>query len=115
MVVADPDRIDLAFANLIGNAVKYTPAGGRIAISGRPPRWCGALRYHRQRPRRAARAAPGDLRKSSSAARAQTTPGAGLGLFIAKEIVEAHGGKIGVEGERGEGSTFWIELPAAEE
>jgi signal transduction histidine kinase len=36
-------------------------------------------------------------------------------LFIAKEIVEAHGGKIGVEGEPGAGSTFWFELPAAGE
>jgi len=42
-----------------------------------------------------------------------TEPGAGLGLYIAKEIVDAHGGKIGVDGEPGQGSAFWLELPAA--
>ncbi len=111
-VVADPERIDLAFANLVGNAVKYTPAGGRIAISAE--RRDGVVRYNvtDNGP-----GVPPELRvaifEKFFRRPGATTPGAGLGLFIAKEIVEAHGGKIGVEGEPGAGSTFWFELPAS--
>ncbi|HET6146340.1 MAG TPA: ATP-binding protein [Polyangia bacterium] len=109
-VVADPERIALAFDNLIGNAIKYTPAGGRVTVSaeshdhavrfaiqdtgpGVPPEHRQAIfeRFFRM---------PG-----------ATEPGAGLGLYIAKEIVDAHGGRIGVDGEPGQGSTFWLELP----
>jgi signal transduction histidine kinase len=113
-VVADPERIDLAFANLVGNAVKYTPAGGRVAISAE--RHDGVVRYAvtDNGP-----GVPPELRQAIFEKffrrPGATTPGAGLGLFIAKEIVEAHAGKIGVEGEPGHGSTFWFELPAAEE
>ena len=101
-VVADPERIELAFANLVGNAVKYTPAGGRIAISA--ARRDGAVRYAvtDNGP-----GVPPELRQAIFEKffrrPGATTPGAGLGLFIAKEIVEAHGGKIGVEGSPGHG------------
>jgi signal transduction histidine kinase len=111
-VVADPERIDLAFANLVGNAVKYTPAGGRIAISAE--RRDGVIRYAvtDNGP-----GVPPELRQAIFEKffrrPGATAPGAGLGLFIAKEIVDAHGGKIGVEGEPGAGSRFWFELPAA--
>jgi signal transduction histidine kinase len=111
-VVADPERIDLAFANLVGNAVKYTPAGGRIAISAE--RRDGVIRYAvtDNGP-----GVPPELRQAIFEKffrrPGATAPGAGLGLFIAKEIVDAHGGKIGVDGEPGAGSRFWFELPAA--
>lgn len=111
-VIADPERIDLAFANLVGNAVKYTPAGGRVAISAE--RHEGVVRYTvtDNGP-----GVPPELRQAIFEKffrrPGATTPGAGLGLFIAKEIVEAHAGKIGVEGGPGAGSTFWFELPAA--
>ncbi len=112
-VVADPERIDLAFANLVGNAVKYTPPGGRIAISAE--RRDGAIRYAVSD---SGPGVPPELRQAIFEKffrrPGATAPGAGLGLFIAKEIVEAHGGKIGVEGSPGTGSKFWFELPAAE-
>jgi NtrC-family two-component system sensor histidine kinase KinB len=113
-VVADPERIDLAFANLVGNAVKYTPAGGRIAISAE--RRDGVVRYA---VTDSGPGVPPELRQAIFEKffrrPGATTPGAGLGLFIAKEIVEAHAGKIGVEGQPGAGSTFWFELPVAGE
>jgi signal transduction histidine kinase len=51
--------------------------------------------------------------RSQSALEAQIQ-GTGLGLYISKAIVEAHGGRIGVESEPGEGTTFVVELPVAE-
>jgi signal transduction histidine kinase len=114
MVVADPERVDLAFANLVGNAVKYTPAGGRIAISA--ARNEDVIRYAITD---SGPGVPPELRQAIFEKFVRrpgaTTPGAGLGLFIAKEIVEAHAGRIGVEGESREGSTFWFELPAVPE
>jgi signal transduction histidine kinase len=110
-VVADPERIDLAFANLVGNAVKYTPAGGRVVISA--SRRDGVVRYAITDT---GPGVPPELRQAIFEKffrrPGATTPGAGLGLFIAKEIVDAHAGRIGVEGRPGEGSTFWFELPA---
>ncbi len=111
-VVADPERIELAFSNLVGNAVKYTPPGGRIAVSAE--RRDGVVRYAVSD---SGPGVPPELRQAIFEKffrrPGATAPGAGLGLFIAKEIVEAHSGKIGVEGKAGEGSTFWFELPVA--
>ena len=113
-VVADPERIELAFSNLVGNAVKYTPPGGRIAVSA--ARRDGTVRYAVSD---SGPGVPPELRQAIFEKffrrPGATAPGAGLGLFIAKEIVEAHSGKIGVEGKAGEGSTFWFELPGAPE
>jgi NtrC-family two-component system sensor histidine kinase KinB len=112
-VIADPERIALAFANLIGNAIKYTPGGGRVTVSAssheRAVRFTvhdtgpGVPPAHRQAIFERFFRMPG-----------ASEPGAGLGLYIAKEIVDAHGGQIGVDGEAGQGSNFWLELHAAD-
>jgi signal transduction histidine kinase len=111
-VIADRERILLVLANLLGNAIRYGPAGGtvtvraipqdgvlRVEVSDKGP---GVAPEHRQaifdRYVRAPGASPG---------------GAGLGLFIAKEIVHAHGGEIGVDSEPGGGATFWFTLRLA--
>jgi len=111
-VIADPERIALAFANLIGNAIKYTPSGGRVTVSAQSHEHAvrfavrdtgpGVPPEHRQAIFERFFRMPG-----------ATEPGAGLGLYIAKEIVDAHGGHIGVDGQTGQGSTFWLDLPAA--
>jgi signal transduction histidine kinase len=110
-VVVDPERVGLAFDNLLGNAIKYTPSGGRVTVSAES---------HDQVVRFAIRdTGPGIPPEHRQAIFERffrmpgaTEPGAGLGLYIAKEIVDAHGGRIGVDGEPGQGSTFWLELPA---
>jgi NtrC-family two-component system sensor histidine kinase KinB len=113
-VVADPDRIDLVLTNLVTNAIRHTRAGGLVQLRAAPqgdgevrfevidtgegidPRWFDSLfdRFFR---------IPGSSQGT----------GVGLGLYITKEIVDAHGGKIGVESEKGHGSIFWFTLPAA--
>ena len=104
-VSADLDRVLQVFSNLIGNAVKFTPQGGRIVL--RADRWDGAVRFS------VADTGPGIPPESLPylfdrfwQARSARRAGAGLGLTICKGIIEAHGGRIWTESEEGQGSTF---------
>jgi signal transduction histidine kinase len=111
-VLADAERIQLVFSNLLGNAIRHSPAQGtvaiRVAVAGTHARF------------EVADAGPGIPREYQQVifdkffrTSAATSGTAGLGLFIAREIVVAHGGEIGVESEPGHGSTFWFTLPLA--
>ena len=111
-ILADAERIAQVLANLVGNAVKYTPAGGAIAV--RVERnGAGVLRFTVRDHGSGIPA--GDLPRVFERfwheRRNSGLSGTGLGLAIAKGIVEAHGGAIGVESEVGRGSTFWFTLP----
>ncbi|NTX04778.1 GAF domain-containing sensor histidine kinase [Myxococcus sp. CA051A] len=109
-VRCDPDRIHQVFSNLVGNAVRFTPAGGRITVmaevhadwvelsvedtgAGIAPEVLPVLFDRLQRPTRV----PGS--------------GVGLGLSITRGIVEAHGGAVRVRSELGQGTTFTFTLP----
>ena len=111
-VDADPDRIAQVFANLIHNAVKYTPRGGLIKLSA--ARADGMVTFSvsdtgqgispAELPRIFERFYKGD--------RARSSPGTGLGLAIAKHIVQAHGGTIAAASDGpGRGSRFTFTLP----
>jgi len=112
-VLGDRERLSQLFGNLLSNALKFTPAGGRVTARafrdgdyvvaevedngiGIPEGEQGGLfqRFFR-----------------SSTATAQAIPGTGLGLVISKAIAEAHGGAISVRSKPGEGTCFRVELP----
>src|SRR5262249_4192078 len=110
-VLADPERVALVLSNLVSNAVRHTPAGGQITLRARPTN--GWVRFEVS-DTGAGIAAEYQTHLFEKFFRVPGTSadGAGLGLFIAKEIVEGHGGEIGVKSEEGRGSTFWFTLPS---
>ncbi|MFQ5576877.1 MAG: ATP-binding protein [Anaerolineae bacterium] len=112
-VPGDYERLNEVLTNLLGNAIKYSPQGGRIAVGGKtlpnavhiyvsdegigiPPAEQERIfeRFHR---------VDNSLTRKA--------PGTGLGLFLVKAVVEAHGGSVWVQSKPGAGSTFWLELP----
>lgn len=114
-VYADPDALTLVITNLVSNAIKYTPQGGSITVGcerdgARPDR----VRVYVQdsgigiKPEEREKIFAGYYRTESGRKFAR---GFGIGLSLSRSIVEAHGGRIQVEGEPGKGSTFSFLLP----
>mgnify|MGYP000468688189 CR=1 FL=1 len=116
VVLADEQRVQQVLSNLVGNAVKFTPAGGRVTVRvelGRPPAHEVVVAVADTGPG----IPPADLpaifdRYWQGSGRARRA-GAGLGLPIAKGIVDAHGGRLWVESEVGRGSVFRFTLRVA--
>jgi signal transduction histidine kinase len=113
-IQGDFERLRQVLTNLIGNAIKYSPEGGVIEVGGLATKNDKVRLYVRDK---GIGIAPADqehiferfYRVDNRLAR--QTPGAGLGLFLAKAVVQAHAGRIWVESSPGQGSTFWVELP----
>jgi signal transduction histidine kinase len=114
LVQGDPDRLAQVIGNLLSNAIKYSPEGGDVRVRaallgdeawvwvrdhglGIPEDHQGQIftKFFR-----------GDMGRERGIA------GTGLGLVLARQIVEAHGGEVGFESEENAGSTFWFWLPA---
>ncbi len=116
LITADKDQLLRVFENLITNAIKHNPTGITLTIGavfkekkviyvsiqdsglGIEPEQMPTLFQRYQRGKKA-----------------QKTVGLGLGLYLCRLIIEAHGGEMGVESVLGEGTTFWFTLPVARE
>lgn len=112
-IVVDPERMSQVFGNLVSNALRYTPQGGEIILSAVSDGSDLQLKVQDT----GAGIDPEDLphifsRFYRSDKSRQQNGESGLGLAIAKSIVEAHGGSITVDSELGQGTTFTIIIPA---
>jgi signal transduction histidine kinase len=112
-VSGDRVRLEQAAANLVDNAVKYTPSGGQVTVEVRRVADRAVLRVSDTGPGIARDELPRvwDRLFRGDASRAER--GLGLGLSLVKAVVEAHGGKVDVASQTGRGSTFTVALPAA--
>jgi len=110
-VPVDRARIRQVLANLVDNAVKYSPAGGRIAISARTIGDRAVLSVEDEGPGIPDEDLPRVWERLYRGDRSRSTRGLGLGLSLVKAIVEAHGGAVGVNSAVGAGSRFLIRLP----
>ena len=115
-VVADPDRLRQVLINLIDNAVKYSPEGGRVAVEIEPlphsvrvairDEGIGIPRGEQQRIFGKFYRVDPQLSRGVG--------GTGLGLYICRELVRRMQGRVWVASNEGEGSTFYVDLPLAE-
>ena len=112
-VTGDAEQLYRLLVNLAGNAVKYTPPGGTVALSAEPDGEAIVLSVTDEGPGIAAADREKLFQKffRASDAVALKTPGTGLGLAICKGIADAHGGRIWVESEPGRGASFRTRLP----
>jgi two-component system phosphate regulon sensor histidine kinase PhoR len=113
-VVADPERIGQVFANLVHNATKHTPAGGEIRLSAAPDGPVVVFTVRDTGDGIAAADVDRVFERFYKSDRSRADGGSGLGLSIAKHIVEAHGGVIhAASAGPGRGATFTFTLPSA--
>jgi signal transduction histidine kinase len=112
LLTGDPDRLYQVVLNLVGNAVKFTDAGGIVVTIRADGRWV-ELSVVDTGIGIAPDAAPHVFDEfSQEGAAARRAGGAGLGLSIVKRLVDLHGGTVRVESELGRGSVFTMRLPA---
>ena len=112
-VVADEARVEQILVNIIHNAIKFTPSGGRISISAKAKDNDILVSVADTGIGIPPDDLPRIFERFYKAAKSRTGGGTGLGLAIAKHIVEAHGGRIWAESVEGRGSTFNFTLPLA--
>lgn len=114
-VRGDPRRLKLALSNLLGNAIKFTPEGGRVEVRVLETGDRVVVEVEDTGRGIAPERLPHVFQRYSRAVdREHEVIGSGLGLMIVRETVRAHGGDVGATSVEGQGSTFSFWLPAVE-
>jgi two-component system phosphate regulon sensor histidine kinase PhoR len=113
LVLADSPRLEQVVVNLMHNAIKFTPGGGKIVVSARFESDAVIFSVMDTGIGIAENDLPRIFERFFKADRARSTGGTGLGLAISRHLVEAHGGRIWVESTEGQGSTFSFVIPIA--
>jgi len=112
--IADKRRMQQVIVNLLSNAIKFSGDGKPVLIKVSPADGFAEISITDH-----GRGIPPDkieniFSRFDQVSKADSLEGSGLGLSIAKTIVEQHGGSIGVTSKPGEGSTFWLKVPLAD-
>jgi signal transduction histidine kinase len=116
LVRADPEKLSRILDNLLSNALRHTPAGGKILLIAEQRKAAAVVRVEDSgsgiEPEHLSRIFDPFYRGDSSRARDEAGQGGvGLGLAIAKGLIEAHGGSIRVDSRPEEGTTFEFSIP----
>lgn len=114
---ADPDLLLRALVNLLGNAIKFTPSGGRVTLAARRDEGHVLVQVSDTGEGIPAADLPGIFDKFSQVRREgkPRRKGTGLGLTFVKMAIEAHGGEVWIESVVGEGTTFALTLPPSDD
>jgi signal transduction histidine kinase len=110
VISGDPLALERVFANLLHNALKFTPDGGQVTVSSRQGDGSVAVSVADSGAGISKEDVPLLFGRYSQTAVGRTQPGTGLGLFVAKSLVDQHGGTITVDSTRGTGTIFTVRL-----
>ena len=113
---ADGDKLRQILANLVDNAIKFSPAGGKVVVAARANGEVAEVRVDDEGigiPEEEQRRIFTKFYRGEAMTRDPSTTGTGLGLFIAHGLVSAMGGRMWVDSREGAGSSFAFELPLA--
>ncbi|MBN1148797.1 MAG: HAMP domain-containing protein [Anaerolineales bacterium] len=112
-VLADESRLEQVLVNLLHNAIKFTPAGGRISVEAQLKDDFVLFTVRDTGSGIPAEDLPRIFERFFKSDRARAGGGTGLGLAISRHLVESHGGQIWAESIEGQGSTFYFTIPLA--
>jgi signal transduction histidine kinase len=110
-ITIDAVQMERVVSNLLGNAIKFTPAGGRVRLSARPCRDALIMSVADDGPGIPPEELPRLAERHFRGAHSRGVDGSGLGLFIVRAVVEAHGGRLRVASSNGRGTTVTVTLP----